>query len=83
MLKLWILHPLDDLPEDTNPWRPWYDRTFGFVICALSEDDARALAGADAGAEGDDAWTNPTLSTCEELTADDEPGVVMRDFARA
>ncbi len=28
----------------------------------------------------DKAWTSPEYSTCEELTAEGEPGVVIRDF---
>lgn len=85
-MKLWLLEPLEDTERNYHqpgsPWDPWYDKAFGFVVRAESEADARALANEEHGDEGD-AWLDPALSKCVELTADGEPGVVLRDFAAA
>lgn len=74
--------------EEVGPWNPWYDKTFGQVVAAPDEPSARALAQKNAGAErfeegGDQAWTDPTLSTCEELTAGDCAKVIIEDNRRA
>ena len=89
-MKLWILRPVENLPESGNPWVPWYDKAFGFVVRAETEDVARALAHAGAGDENyaekegaSQPWMNAKYSTCVELTADGESSVVMRDFAAA
>lgn len=42
-MKLWILRPVEELDDD-NPWDPIYDKTFGFVIRAETEDQARSIA---------------------------------------
>lgn len=86
-MKLWLLKAR----EQTNAWKPWYDKAFGFVVRAETEDQARAFAQKEGGDEVRDyragkevpAWTDPNLSTCEELIAAGEPGVVLRDFAAA
>ena len=94
-MKLWILQPVESLPADDNPWNPWYDKAFGFVVRAESEQQARELAQQQAGDEDrgkfmqqriantKTPWTDPKYSTCDELLADGEAGVVMRDFAAA
>jgi len=101
-MKLWILRPRKDLPdedwEDTfkNPWEPWYDKTFGFVVRANTGAEARGIAqvktyGDEVGKKWDGwnriptipAWTDPQYSTCVELTADGTIGVVMKDFHSA
>ncbi len=92
-MKLWKLRPRDSLPKD-NPWEPWYDKAFGFIIQALDEKTAREIANANGGDEvgpisysiyrtGGDAWLDPKMSTCEEYELGDEPRVIMRDFAAA
>lgn len=92
--RLWLLRPLDGLPKENNPWEPWYDKTFGFVVCADSEEEARQLANADGGHEvgpvshtvyrtGGDAWLDAKLSSCVELTANREKGVIIYDHASA
>ncbi len=91
-MKLWLLRPREDLPAYDNPWEPWYDKTFGFVVRAASEDDARELADSHGGAEVDRYWSedeNRAMSkplwresryaTCVELTPDGEPGIVIED----
>lgn len=94
-MKIWILRPVESLPADDNPWNPWYDKAFGFVVRAASEQQARELAQEQAGDEdrGDltqsqieapkTPWIKPKYSTCKELLDDGEAGVVMRDFAAA
>jgi hypothetical protein len=94
-MKLFLLRPKENLPKCDNPWKPWYDKAFGFVIRAESEVQARQLAHHSAGDENRCMWagekiadtTAPWLdakySICIELVADGEPSIVMRDFAAA
>lgn len=79
-MKLYILAPI--APND-RPWDPWYDKAFAFVVRAESESAARHIASWNCGDEGKEAWLNPSLSTCDELTADGDPGVVCKDFHSA
>lgn len=95
MVKLWILRPTDNLVENDNPWDPWYDKAFGFVVRAETESAARQFADKDAGdenrgeflqmtiAQTTNPWLDEKYSTCEPLNADGEAGVVMKDFAAA
>jgi len=94
-MKLWILRPQENLPENENPWDPWYDKVFGFVIRAETEVDARKLAHKEAGDENrgeflnskiantTTPWLDEKYSTCVELTAEGESDVIIRDFASA
>lgn len=94
-MKLWILAPVDGLSGTDNPWKPWYDKSFGFVVRAESEDDARKLAHSKAGDENrgefmgqsiartKTPWLDPKYSTCVELSADGAAEVVMQDFHAA
>lgn len=93
-MKLWLLRPVKGLKESQDPWSPWYDKAFGFVIRAQTEGQARLIANAEGGDEtgpakhyvyrtGGDAWLDAALSTCEELTPTGKTGVVIRDFASA
>jgi hypothetical protein len=90
-MKLWLLRPVEELPQDKNPWDPWYDKAFGFVVRAETEQDARNLVVGDlnnqwdgeCGNEGKPAWLNPKLSTCVELLQEGEPGLIIKDFASA
>jgi hypothetical protein len=99
-MKLWLLRPRDaPLPDSwdpvnvPDPWEPWYDKAFGFVIRAETEEDARRIASSHSGAETDvqpwpeeavaDAWTNPKYSTCTELVAEGGAGEIIRDFRGA
>lgn len=36
-MKLWLLRPVVGLDENDNPWWPWYDKAFGFVVRAETE----------------------------------------------
>jgi hypothetical protein len=76
-MKLWLLRPMDDTLE---PWMPWHDRMFGFVIRAESESKARAVASRNAGDEGPKAWLLPNNSKCVELLPDGEEEVVLEEY---
>lgn len=91
-MKLWLLRPIENEHIDyvSQPINFGYDCTFGFVIRAETEQDARAIAQENGSWETSiwvngsrsqvyPAWTDPTLSTCVELTADGESGVVIED----
>lgn len=94
-MKLWLLRPVDGLAKNDNPWEPWYDKAFGFVVRAETEAEARDMAHAEAGdetrgmflggktADTNEPWRNAKYSTCVELTAEGPAGVVMQDFASA
>lgn len=93
MNKIWILRPIHTTGDD--PWDPWYDKSFGFIVRAETEDDARKFAHKDAGDENrgeflskkiaktKKPWLDPKYSTCVELGAEGDAGVLMKDFAAA
>ena len=70
-MKLWLL----TLDDKLGGW----DRNCGFVIRAETAYDARRIANENKADEGP-VWMDPTAVTCEELTAEGEPGVVLADF---
>jgi hypothetical protein len=76
-MRLWILRPVD---EEMEPWAPWFDCTFGFVIRGESESAARRLAAEQAGDEGGQAWLSPDSATCTELQADGSAEFIMSDY---
>ena len=90
-MKLWILRPVEDLKNSDNPWEPWYDKCFGFVIRAETEQDARLIANRNAGdenrgtflnkkiADTKTPWIDPKYTTCKELSNEGDPGVIIRD----
>ena len=107
-MKLYLLRPhtkyLEDDPEEEfikdkdNPWEPWYDKTFGFVVCALNEKSARNYAAKDGGREVKrlydketynqieilNPWLDSKYSSCVELNAETvKAGVVIKDFVSA
>jgi hypothetical protein len=77
---LWIIRPIG---VSAGHWEPWYDKSFGFVVVADTEEEARALASDYAGDEGSAVWLDDTETSCEVLDDDGEPRVVIRDFASA
>ena len=83
-MRLWLLRPID---PDSGPWDPWYDKAFGFVVRAESEQLAReAVATRGWGAAGDEGrapWLDASLSSCEPLDGDGPAEIIMRDFAGA
>lgn len=80
MMKLWLLKPVNDRAA---PWDPWFDKAFGFVVRAETEDAARLLASKDAGDEGSECWLASDLALCGELTDAGAPEVVLREFCRS
>ncbi len=87
MMKLWLLRPIHG-DDEVDLWDPWYDKTFGFVVRAETEEEARQMAqkqGGDevCGASYDSpqapAWTLSRYSTCQELLTDGEAEVIIRD----
>lgn len=88
-MKLWILKPVDGsfMPEGTNPWEPWYDKMFGIVVRAETEEAARALTEEHACGEkegsGIDPWKDDRYSTCDVLDVTGESEVIIRDIAYA
>ena len=79
-MKLWILRPVKTL---NSPWDPWYDKCFGMVIRAKSEELARSLASRYSGSEGSEPWQNPIQSSCEILDKEGPEVVLMLDVAGA
>lgn len=93
-MKLWLLRPKPDIPEENDPWEPWYDKAFGFVVRAESEERARTLANDSGGNEtgeittnvyrmGGDPWLDPDFSTCVELTNVGVEAVIICDLRSA
>lgn len=89
-MKLWLLRPVEGLPDSGNPWEPWYDKAFGFVVRAQTESEAREIAHQNSGDEkreangpSEEPWRQPQFSTCVELTHDGPEGVVICDFHSA
>ena len=100
-MQLWILAPRDEIvdrdnPEDLDdPWNPWYDKAFGFVVRAKTEAEARELAHSQAGDENrgefsgtkiantKTPWLDDKYSSCSILETTGEPGIVIKDFHAA
>lgn len=78
-MRLYILRPNPDAIE----WSPWYDKTFGSVVRAKTEDDAREIASQEAGCEGSEVWLDKSKSSCVHLKQAGLEGVVIVDFAAA
>jgi len=92
-MKLYILRPVKDDPH----WEPWYDKAFGFVVCAESARQARQLASEEAGDEVDkqynndyselisvsNPWLSAKHSTCKELKPGKKQAIIMKDFHAA
>jgi hypothetical protein len=93
-MKLWLVKARDDLPKDDNPWDPWYDKNFGFVIRAETAEQARIIAQENTSDEGrirasakeygdGIPWLHEKYSTCEELLSDGQEGLIIQDFHAA
>ena len=94
ILKVYELRPIENLPLNDNPWDPWYDKNFGFIIRAENEKEAREIGNENAGDENrveflnsktantKTPWLDDKYSTCSEISNNGEKGLIMRDFAR-
>jgi len=78
-MKLYILKAIYGIED----FSPWFDKSFGHLVRAESEIDARAIASRHCGDEGVEPWLNESKTTCEELTSDGEEEHLMVDFALA
>jgi hypothetical protein len=91
-MAIWLLEPLDNLPETEalNPWCPWYNKTFGLVVRAADENEARRLADELDGpirpqhlpSISDDMahpWLHPKWSTCVQILPDGDSEVILTD----
>ena len=85
MTKIWLIEPIEGArdAEGKLPWQPWYDKAFGFVVAAATEDEARKLASEKPGDEGAGVWLDPKLTSCRELGQGEEPRIVLRSIAGA
>lgn len=79
-MYLWILKPNKNLSYEDDLWSPWYDKTFGVVVRAESEDKARKLASTACGDEGSKAWLDAKYSSCLRLLDEGEESVVITDL---
>ena len=79
-MKLWILKPVENLRKNDDPWEPWYNKSFGFVVRAETEESARKFASEQSGDENSASWLDAKYSSCAELTTEGETGVVIQDF---
>jgi hypothetical protein len=75
-MKFYILKP-------KKYWQPWYDKTFGVIVRAENESEARQLASKMAGDEGSEVWLDPSTTVCDILLAEGPPEVIMVDFKSA
>ena len=86
-MKLWLIRPIEKNGSfEGTAWDPWFDKAFGFVVRAETEDAARQLVTDDkydCGFEGIDPWLDPSQSSCIELLPEGEEEIIIRDFASA
>ena len=87
---LWLLKARDTLEYGNDPWSPWYDKTFGMVIRADSEKEAREVGQHkckhnDECKEGitTEPWIDENYSTCIQLSYEGEKKVILEDFMAA
>ena len=87
-MKLWLLEPVENLETSglEDPWEPWYDKVFGIIVAAYTEEQARHLAQKTGGNEvrelkGIRPWLDIRYSTCIELSARKYivPEVILKD----
>ncbi|MET0165651.1 MAG: hypothetical protein ABW318_11710 [Vicinamibacterales bacterium] len=74
--KLWHLEGR----MDVGPWKTRANKVVAFVIRAPTADEARRLARDEAGGEDGYAWLEEKFSTCTELEAKGEAGVIIAAF---
>jgi len=81
-MKLFLITPIDaDAAKTHSNKSPWgYDCSYGVVVRAKDEQQARLLAASVAGDEGTNTWLDPELTSCSPLKATGPAGVVLQDF---
>ena len=67
-----------------SPFYPWYDLSFGFVVIADSEAQARQFCADSAFVEREEnVWLDSKYTTCEELPGALPSGIVLEDYKSA
>lgn len=79
-MKLYKIEARCDLPCNDNPWIPWYDKTFGYIIRAVSEEAARTIAHED---DGEMPWKDDRYSLCTEITPKGKAEILLEDHHAA
>ena len=91
-MKLWLLRPKENLAPSDDPWRPRYDKSFGFIIRAPDKKTARQMAHESAGDENrgefldkkiantTKPWLDSKYSKCAVLTPEGDQEVIMQDL---
>lgn len=85
-MKIYELRPIGNLDPKDDPWNPWYDKCFGFVIVANNEQEARLLAhknACDENTNNKTPWLHKKYSTCIEVESIGLPRVVIKDVDHA
>lgn len=94
-MKVFELRPAKDPKDNDNPWEPWFNKCFGFIIRAETEAKARKIAHENAGEENrgeflnkkitktKSPWLDKKYSTCIEVASNGNPGIIMEDIAKA
>lgn len=84
-MKLWLLRAREDIDIETSPWNSPYNKNFGFVIRAQTEEDARAVANGGAYDENafGEVWLDSEFTNCDELLVDGLAGAIISDFYHA
>lgn len=87
MNKLYLLRPVGYTDSfEAGAWSPWYDKAFGYVICAASPNEAREIASKQRGGYDENlykAWLDPFKSSCVELKPTEKTGIIIEDFRAA
>lgn len=90
-MRLWLLKARRELPQGDDPWNPWYDKNFGLVIRAETEERARKIAQDNSADESRGAflgrntsettapWLYEKYSSCEELACEGDEEVLLID----
>lgn len=88
-MKLWRLTPRHDsiwwCVEGKDPWQPHHNKAFGFIVRAGDEEEARWQAHQAAGEEnealeGVRPWMDPNYSSCNEVTGEGSPEILLVNF---
>jgi len=78
-MKLFILKNIDGAEE----FKPWYDKSFGHIVRAANETNARLLASKEAGDEGKKAWLSNKVTSCDVLSVEGDEKSIICDFRAA
>lgn len=74
-MNLWILDKTE-AAEDLHEYGQC-----GLVVRAETESEARSLAHLEDSAPiPDDLWSNPDYSTCNQISIEGKPGILLTDY---